>query len=66
MGWERSQAVIMEGDIMKEIKTPTSGIKCDKCGKVIPVTNPDINYPTDYVWRDGKNLCNECNKCVYK
>ena len=47
---------------MKDTKTSVVGIKCDKCGKVIPITNPDINYPTDYVWKDGRNLCIECNK----
>ena len=48
--------------MMKDTKTSVIGIKCDKCGKVIPITNPDINYPTDYVWKDGRNLCLECNK----
>ena len=52
--------------MMKDAKTSVIGIKCDKCGKVIPITNPDINYPTDYVWKDGRNLCIECNNGVYK
>ena len=52
----------MRGAMMKDTKTSVIGIKCDKCGKVISITNPDINYPTDYVWKDGRNLCLECNK----
>lgn len=42
---------------MGELAKP---IKCDKCGKeVLP---NKLGVVTDYVWRDGKNLCFDCNK----
>lgn len=47
---------------MKDTKPIQSNVKCERCGKVIPISNSDVGYATDYVWRNGKNLCKECNK----
>lgn len=35
-------------------------VVCKKCGAVIQPNR--LGIPTDYVWRDGTVLCNECNK----
>ena len=44
---------------MKE-KKETTMVKCERCGKLIQPNAMGI--PVDYVWRDGRSLCHECNR----
>ena len=44
---------------MKEKKEITI-VKCERCGKLIQPNA--MGVPVDYVWRDGRSLCHECNK----
>lgn len=37
-----------------------SVVVCKRCGKEIPQSANGL--VTEYVWRDGENLCFECNK----
>lgn len=39
-------------------------VRCACCGKDIPPNA--IGIATEYVWRDGVNLCFECNKKAAK
>ena len=44
---------------MKE-KSETTIVKCERCCKLIQPNA--MGVPVDYVWRDGRSPCHECNK----
>ena len=46
--------------IMIKEKVEITIVKCERCGKLIQPNA--MGLPVDYVWRDGRSLCHECNK----